>query len=427
MTGTSGDWAPLFPVFRSTDLVNWSEVGAVFPAAPPGTTGKFWAPAIAALHGRFLVYYSAARRGGPPCVSVARAPAATGPYRNVGLVACQPTGSIDPAVSRDAGGHRYLVWKQKGAGQGVWGAPLTPSGTRLAAAAVRLTLPNAAWEQGVTEGPDIVFHAGRYYLFYAGGHCCRPPCTYAEGVARSKNILGPYVKAPANPLLRSGNGWKCPGHGSLVSSPGGLYLVHHAYPEDDPFDLGRETLLDPVAWGDDGWPAIGAGGVPVATAAAPLGVAQAPPRPFVDRFTAPALAPGWEWPLAAPPRVRLAASTVRVGLGTISRATTSRNFIAIARPRPEGLLSVLTARGPIGVRATRSRGVEVIDGGRVVASLPLQALDVRLDVRDASAIAAYARAARGPWRPVGPLLRGDVDRVALGPGTFADVSVRALP
>jgi xylan 1,4-beta-xylosidase len=34
MASTSGDWAPEFPLYRSTDLRHWTATGAVFPQTP---------------------------------------------------------------------------------------------------------------------------------------------------------------------------------------------------------------------------------------------------------------------------------------------------------------------------------------------------------------------------------------------------------
>src|SRR5439155_1750684 len=119
------------------------------------------------------------RGRGKPCVAVAPARRPTGPWVDRGFVVCQTVGSIDPAAVRDAAGRRYLVWKRMGAGSGIYGARLSPSGRRLISRPVRLVVPNAEWEEGVTEGPDIVRHGDRYVLVYSGGHCCRPPCTYA--------------------------------------------------------------------------------------------------------------------------------------------------------------------------------------------------------------------------------------------------------
>jgi beta-xylosidase len=407
---TSGEWAPVFPLFRSADLVHWRQAGAVFPRPPAWARGKFWAPGLAVSGGRWSVYYSARRTGGKPCIALAQAARPTGAWRDRGFVVCQPTGSIDPAAVSDATGRRYLVWKMMGVGNGIWGARLSASGRRLVSAPRRLTLPNEPWEEGVTEGPDIVRDAGGdgYVLVYSGGHCCRPPCTYAVGVARAATILGPYRKDPANPVFHGGNGWKCPGHGTLVDGPGGeLTFLHHAYAESDPFDVHRQALLDPVSFGPDGWPVFGAGGAPVGPGL------DADGQRLVDVFAGRSLQPGWQWPFDGPPRVHVGGGVLRIARGEISRAWVPRDFAAEADVRGAGRLSVLLTDGRrIGVAATHAtRGLA-------------------LHVRAGRAVAAYRRARGGRWRRIGaPVLARPgvaVDRVALGRGVFGEVRLRPL-
>ena len=42
--------------------------------------------------------------------------------------------------------------------------------------------------------------------------------TFGLLMARARNILGPWERNPANPILRANEHWKCPGHGSLVTT-----------------------------------------------------------------------------------------------------------------------------------------------------------------------------------------------------------------
>jgi xylan 1,4-beta-xylosidase len=423
---TSGGWAPVFPIFRSTDLVHWHQVGAVFDRPPAWARGNFWAPGLAVRRGVWSVYYSASRRGGKPCVAVAQASRPTGLWRDRGFVVCQRAGSIDPAAVTDAAGRRYLVWKRMGAGSGIYGARLSSSGRRLVSPPVELVLPNTEWEQGVTEGPDVVRNGDRYVLVYSGGHCCRPPCTYAVGVARAKRVLGPYFKDPANPVFRGGNGWKCPGHGTLVRAPAGaLAFLHHAYRFDDALDIHRQALLDPVAWGDDGWPVFGAGGVPVGAGPSPDAVA------LEERFRAGGLDPGWEWPYNGPPRLRVARGVLRIARGSLSRAWAPRDFTVQAAVAGAGDVAVvLTGGRSIAVRASRG-GVVLASGRLVVARARTRRIvGLRLNVRAGGAVAAYYRPPRHGWRRVGPPVLAPagsaVDRVALGPGAYRDVSVSPL-
>jgi xylan 1,4-beta-xylosidase len=425
-TATSGGWAPVFPLFRSSDLVHWSQVGAVFSRPPRWARGNFWAPGLTVHRGVWSVYYSASRARGKPCIAVAQAPRPTGPWRDRGFVVCQPTGSIDPAAVADAAGRRYLVWKKMGVGNGIYGARLSASGQRLASAAQRLTLPNETWEEGVTEGPDIVRNGSQYVLVYSGGHCCRPPCTYAVGVARSATILGPYSKDPDNPVFRGGDGWKCPGHGTLVAEPdGALAYLHHAIRDDDPFDVHRQTLLDPVSWGLDGWPVFGQDGVPVAAGDNDERVS------LRERFAGPMLDSGWQWPFDLPPDLRVGGGVLRIHRGTVSRAWPAHNFAMSAVMHGGGRLAIVLNHGQrVDVR-TDGRTVALAQGGRVVARRRLRgARALRLDVRVGRAFAAYAEPPRGGWRPVGvPIVAPPgtaLDRVELGPGAFGEVVLRPL-
>ena len=42
--GTSSEWAPYYPLFKSKDLVNWKQVGHIFDEKPDWTFSSFWAP-----------------------------------------------------------------------------------------------------------------------------------------------------------------------------------------------------------------------------------------------------------------------------------------------------------------------------------------------------------------------------------------------
>src|SRR5689334_10478566 len=92
-SGTSGNWAPVFPLYRSQDLIHWKLAGAIFPKAPSWAHGNFWAPGLAYENGVWSVYYSASRADRqPPCVAVAQATSPTGPYVDKGFIACPPAG-----------------------------------------------------------------------------------------------------------------------------------------------------------------------------------------------------------------------------------------------------------------------------------------------------------------------------------------------
>jgi hypothetical protein len=282
-----------------------------------------------------LAFFSASRENGKPCIGVAVAAQAQGPWTYRGHSLCWPGGVIDPYAFTDTDGSRWLLFKGLGSGGSIYAMRFDEQSLRPYGTATRLITPDAKWEQGVTEGPSLLLHNGTYYLFYSGGHCCRPPCTYAEGIARASGVLGPYVKDPDNPILVGDAQWKCPGHGTVLDlGPQGIVFMHHAYTADDVRDLRREMLLDSVDFDPDGWPQIerGPDSAPRAASADPP-----PTTSFADSFDGTALAPGWEWPFDAPPFLRVAKGALKIACGGtaldasfIARQVVGTRFSAVA-------------------------------------------------------------------------------------------------
>ena len=273
-TATTSQWAPIFPLLHSTDLVNWRLTGSVLPSPPEWSAGSYWAPEISQNAGRFFVYYTARKKNGPLCVAVADAASPQGPYTDRGPLVCQDVGSIDAAPVTDENGRRYLVWKEDGNSQKrptpLWAQPLSPDGTALVGERQEIFRNEAPWEAHLVEGPFILRRADYFYMFYSADACCGRRCNYKTGVARSRKLLGPWERYERNPILAGNEGWKCPGHGSIVDDPAGrTFLLYHAYHPSDFEFVGRQGLLDEVTWGADGWPAINEG----------RGPSHAAPRP----------------------------------------------------------------------------------------------------------------------------------------------------
>ncbi|HVF29009.1 MAG TPA: family 43 glycosylhydrolase [Pyrinomonadaceae bacterium] len=303
-TVTSGDWAPHFPILHSRDLVNWQAVGAVFQKRPQWAARNFWAPEIQEDRGRFFVYYTARKRGGPLCVAVATATKPSGPYTDHGPLVCQDIGSIDAFFIRDENNQPYLIWKEDGNDRQqptpIWAQRLAESGTELIGKRTEILRNTAEWEKHVVEGSYIIRRGEWFYHFYSGNACCGRECNYALGIARARKLLGPWEKNPANPILAANEHWRCPGHGSIVTTPDKRdYLLYHSYRRRaDTFNVGREALLDEVEWTASGWPAINDGKGPSISAPAPLTLlAPTAGAGFFDEFGGSRLEPSWQWPL----------------------------------------------------------------------------------------------------------------------------------
>ena len=370
---TSGDWAPEFPLFRSTDLRHWAPAGSIFPQSPAWAEGSFWAPELVNDRGHILVYYVGRKRAGPLCVAVATANRPEGPYTDHGPLMCQPDGSIDPAMVRDENGHPFLLWKEDGNSIGrptpIWARPLTDDLIHLTRTPTQLIVNDpATWEGGVVEAPYVMRHDGRFYLFYAGNACCGTACRYDEGVARADHLLGPWIKNPANPIIRPNANWKCPGHGTAVESSSDKdYFIYHAYPAAGTVYLGRESVLDRITW-SDGWPIVNGGAGPSGgTADFDMGQPT-----FTDRFDEPRLDAGWQWPVRRVPRWQ-------IGQGALTLHASNNN------------ISSFIARRLVAPRYTATVGVKDIGGLGIIggshAMLVLSRHTDRLELwrlRDAS-------------------------------------------
>ncbi len=310
-TATTSEWAPIFPILHSGDLVNWKTVGAVFRKRPEWSVGSYWAPEIHEYKGRYFVYYVARKLNGPLAIAVATADSPTGPYTDHGPMIAQEAGSIDPFPVEDENGKRYLIWKEDGNSRKLptplWIQPLSPDGLRLEGEMKEILRNDLPWEGNVVEGPFVIRKNGYFYLLYAANACCGSACHYGVGVARAKNLLGPWEKSPQNPLIHENAIWKCPGHGSAVQdAKGDYYFMYHAYHVKDSVFVGRQAVLAKIDWNGDSWPVINSGEGTPFNAISPSGhSAEHQQFHFADDFKAQTLDPNWQWPQNNEPGISL--------------------------------------------------------------------------------------------------------------------------
>jgi beta-xylosidase len=226
-------------IIDSTDLAHWSAVGNALPNLPSwAEPGGTWAPSVLQVGGTFVLYYVAMVAGprDEECISVATATSPEGPFvdNSVAPLMCQSAlnGSIDPSPFVDGTGTPYLEWKSNG-GAGhpatIWSAQLTASGTSFATSSpTELLAADQAWEAGVIEAPDLVFSAGRYFLFYSGNNW--NSANYAIGVATCRGPEGPCTDMTSQPILSSGPGMAGPGGESVFFDTSGTpWIAFHAW------------------------------------------------------------------------------------------------------------------------------------------------------------------------------------------------------
>lgn len=262
MTCTSGGAADAFPMYVSTDLVHWTAMGHILPAAakPAWATGDFWAPEIHRVGAHWVAYFAARQQNGVLAIGAASAPSSIGPYTALAqpLLAEPSMGLIDPSELTAPSGTPYLLWKEDGNAQGkptpIHAQQLAADGLSLTGPVATLITNDQAWEGAVTEAPWMVEHGGSFYLFYSGNSYAN--ASYAIGVARASSPLGPFTKAPG-PIVTTGGAWVGPGHCAVVDRDGASYVVYHAWQQghvNGPGDM-RYPLVDQLQWGTD-WPAV---------------------------------------------------------------------------------------------------------------------------------------------------------------------------
>jgi len=309
---------PGLPVFRSRDLVNWTQIGNTLDR--PGQvdfTGVrasqgIYAPDISYHDGTFYIVTTCSSCPGGTGNFVITAKDPAGPWSQP--VTIQGLQGIDPSLVRD-GDKVYVVYNNAPEGKpryeghrAIWIAELDPRTLQFAGK------PRVLVDGGVVpdkrpiwiEGPHIFKKDGYYYLICAEGGTAD---NHSEVAFRSKSITGPYVPGPVNPILtqrdldpKRPNPVTTAGHADFVQTQNGqwwaVFLATRPYPGNF-YNIGRETFLLPVDW-KDGWPLMLEQGRTVPYAIAKPALPPQPPAPvptggdfaYVDEFDGP-LSTAW--------------------------------------------------------------------------------------------------------------------------------------
>ncbi|MFN7115756.1 MAG: family 43 glycosylhydrolase [Saprospiraceae bacterium] len=256
-SATTSNWLPGYPLLKSKDLINWTTEGFAFNTLPAWADFYLWAPEISYENGKTYMYYTAHKKGGNLCIAVASADRPEGPYKDHGTLMCQEVGSIDAFPMRDENGKLYMIWKEDGNSVGkptpIWAMPMNEERTALTGEKKELFRATEPWENNLVEGVAMIRKGEYYYAFYAASACCRRGCTYGTGIARAKNLLGPWEKYNKNPILSNEGEWKCAGHGTPIEKDGKYYFLYHAYHDTSNVYAGRQGLLIEFTFTPDGW------------------------------------------------------------------------------------------------------------------------------------------------------------------------------
>jgi xylan 1,4-beta-xylosidase len=270
------EWFPGVQIHHSRDLANWRLAARPLNRARqldmrgnPDSCGV-WAPDLSYAGGRYHLVYTDVKRYGRTTVDADGASlrdfhnywvwsdTIDGPWSDPVYL---NSSGFDPALFHDDDGTTWLLnmlWDHR---------PARPHFAGVLAQQMDLATGALIGERevifegtplGFTEGPHLYKRDGWYHLLVAEGGT---GWNHAVVMARSRSLLGPYEVHPDGPVLTSADKPRAPlaraGHGDLVETGTGeawmVYLCGRPLAASNRCVLGRETAIQRMRWGDDGW------------------------------------------------------------------------------------------------------------------------------------------------------------------------------
>lgn len=276
IVNSSFAYFPGLPIFHSTDLVNWKQIGHAMDRKEQldqtnaGVSRGLFAPAITFHNGTFYIVCTLVDKGGN-FVITAKDP--KGPWSNPAWL--PDVNGIDPSIFFDDNGKAYILYNSiPPDNKSLYDGHRTIRMNEFDPVSLKTVGDNKIIVNGGTdiekkpiwiEGPHIFKKDGWYYLICAEGGT---GYDHSEVVFRSKTVEGLYVSYEKNPILtqrqldpQRKNPITTTGHADFVETPDGkwyaVFLGCRPY-AGNYFNTGRETFMAPVTW-TDGWPVITSG------------------------------------------------------------------------------------------------------------------------------------------------------------------------
>jgi xylan 1,4-beta-xylosidase len=271
------EWFPGVQIHHSRDLAHWrlltrplTRPSQLNMLGDPDSCG-IWAPCLTHADGLFHLVYTDVKRYGRTTVGGASG-ASLRDFHNYVVTSEHIDGEwsdpaylnssgFDPSLFHDDDGRKYLLnmlWDHRPGRNRFAGIVLQ----EYSAAERRLIGSRQMIFQGTsigfTEAPHLYKRGGFYYLLTAEGGT---GWGHAVTMARSRSLTGPYELHPDTYILtacdRPDIALQRAGHADLVDTQTGetfiVYLCGRPIPNRGRCTLGRETAIQPMMWGADGW------------------------------------------------------------------------------------------------------------------------------------------------------------------------------
>jgi xylan 1,4-beta-xylosidase len=320
LVNSSFAYFPGLPVWHSTDLVSWQQIGnaidrvGMFDFNDLGVARAVFAPTIRYHNGVFYIINTCVDCGSNFLIS-AKNPA--GPWSDP--IFLPSVNGIDPDLFFDHDGRAWIAHNGPPMGtpkydghRAIWIQELDLQAMKMVGARTVIVdggvkpADKPIW----AEGPHIIRRDGWYYLIAAEGGTAGD---HSETVYRSRTVTGPYTPGPVNPILTQRDlNPKRPfpiyatGHADFVETKAGdwwaVFLGTRPY-ETNLSNMGRETFMLPVHWPKGEWPLILPKKTPVPRMVMRPKLARAllPNRSdSVDSFDNPVLS--GDWLMLRPPK-----------------------------------------------------------------------------------------------------------------------------
>jgi xylan 1,4-beta-xylosidase len=271
------EWFPGVQIHHSRDLVHWrlltrplNRASQLNMLGDPDSCG-IWAPCLSYADGLFWLIYTDVKRFGRASVAGASGASmrdfhnylVTSPLIDGDWSDPVPLNSsgFDPSLFHEDGGRKYLLnmlWDHRPGNNRFAGIVLQEYSVKerkLIGDRVNIFKGTSL---GFTEAPHLYKRNGWYYLLTAEGGT---GWGHAVTMARSRILTGPYELHPDTYIMsarhRPDAELQRAGHASLVETQNGetymVYLCGRPLRNRGRCTLGRETTIQKMVWGEDGW------------------------------------------------------------------------------------------------------------------------------------------------------------------------------
>lgn len=260
------EFFPGITLYKSSNLASWEMIGHCLSDSDSlklvgcRPSGGLYAPTIRYHDGYFFVTCTNTTDKGN-FVIYSQNP--EGPWSRPYWI---KQGGIDPSLFFDNDGKCYILSSIEHDGtHDIFQGEINPFTGEMLSESVPLM---KGFGGKYPESPHMYYLFGKYYVLLAEGGT-----EYGHMVTmfRSDSIWGPFESCPHNPILshRGLNAqyspFQCVGHADFVEDDYGNWWIFalgiRKLPNVLMHNLGRETFLAKMTWGDDGWPTVNNDGI----------------------------------------------------------------------------------------------------------------------------------------------------------------------